>query len=533
MMRYSELVVILSLATLMASCRRQEQTDQKEPFVFRASIEQPATKAVLDETGTHILWQPGDRINIFGGTGIGAFNARCQEIVPSVEFSGYFSVDPEGSCTYWASYPYNEANTFDQESITLTVPSEQKLTEESFDRYAFVMMAQSEQTDLLFRNLCGGIAFTLSGFQNNRVTSIEFRGNNGECIAGTVRAVFNENGVPVVREIVDGKTTIELKPSNYGRLMTGVWYYIAALPQVLSKGYSVTLYHSNGSFEKTYPNAVAIKRSTWGMIHEADLNVELVPFVDQQFYYYCRQYRDSDGDNLISIEEALSQTDISCSSWGIQTLVDLQYFPNIVNLNCVNNSLTELDVRLNTRLRTIDCQNNKISDLKIDGLKDLSYLTCTNNKLTFLDLSAFPNLVSLRCKGNPDLREVWLSPSQTFRKLEYDSNVTTIRYVGVKSVTLNKTELVMAVGQRFRLTAKVDADRDDFKKVSWYSSDDSIASINQDGVITAKRVGQATITAMASDKSATCDITIVEPNPDGNQGDISFDDWEEGVIIVF
>ena len=83
--------------------------------------------------------------------------------------------------------------------------------------------------------------------------------------------------------------------------------------------------------------------------------------------------------------------------------------------------------------------------------------------------------------------------------------------VAVTSVTLNKTSLNMRKGQSETLTATVTPDNATDKTVSWSSSDATIASVDQNGRVTALKSGSATIMAKAGEKSATCSVTITTP----------------------
>ncbi len=81
----------------------------------------------------------------------------------------------------------------------------------------------------------------------------------------------------------------------------------------------------------------------------------------------------------------------------------------------------------------------------------------------------------------------------------------------VTSVTLNKSSLSLVKGQNERLTATVNPENATDKTVTWSSSDATIASITQDGQVTALKSGKAVITAKAGEKSATCEVTITTP----------------------
>ena len=78
------------------------------------------------------------------------------------------------------------------------------------------------------------------------------------------------------------------------------------------------------------------------------------------------------------------------------------------------------------------------------------------------------------------------------------------------SVTLDKTTLSLAVGESVQLTATVKPDDATDKNVSWTSSDESIAKVDN-GKVTAIRAGKATITAKCGGKTAECAVTVTVP----------------------
>lgn len=87
----------------------------------------------------------------------------------------------------------------------------------------------------------------------------------------------------------------------------------------------------------------------------------------------------------------------------------------------------------------------------------------------------------------------------------------TVAPTPVTSVTLNQTSASLKVGETVTLTATVNPSDATDKTVTWTTSDATVATVNN-GVVTAVKVGSATITATAGDKSATCEITVA-PTP--------------------
>ena len=81
------------------------------------------------------------------------------------------------------------------------------------------------------------------------------------------------------------------------------------------------------------------------------------------------------------------------------------------------------------------------------------------------------------------------------------------KVVTVTSITLDKTSLSMQVGETETITATVNPDNATDKSVTWGSSDVSVATV-ADGRVTAKKSGEATITAKSGSCIAECKVTI-------------------------
>ncbi len=75
----------------------------------------------------------------------------------------------------------------------------------------------------------------------------------------------------------------------------------------------------------------------------------------------------------------------------------------------------------------------------------------------------------------------------------------------------------MKVGETLQLTATVSPDNAGDKTVTWSSSDDFIATVDQNGLVTAKAEGKVVITATNSaGQSANCTITVKAASTGGN-----------------
>ena len=78
--------------------------------------------------------------------------------------------------------------------------------------------------------------------------------------------------------------------------------------------------------------------------------------------------------------------------------------------------------------------------------------------------------------------------------------------VNVEAPKLNATKRTMNLGSKY--TLKLGGTK---RKVSFKSSKTSVATVTSKGVITAKRVESATVTAKIKDKSYSCKVSVIDP----------------------
>lgn len=82
--------------------------------------------------------------------------------------------------------------------------------------------------------------------------------------------------------------------------------------------------------------------------------------------------------------------------------------------------------------------------------------------------------------------------------------------VDVTGLTLNSSAMTIEIGENGSLTATVKPDNATDKKVTWSSSNTSVATVDSNGKVTAEAAGTATITAKAGNVEATCTVTVPE-----------------------
>ena len=92
----------------------------------------------------------------------------------------------------------------------------------------------------------------------------------------------------------------------------------------------------------------------------------------------------------------------------------------------------------------------------------------------------------------------------------YVDNTDLSVVIPVTGISLNKTSTTIGRGETETLTAIVEPNGTG-STVEWTSSNPSVASVEQNGEVTAVSAGTATITATAGGKSASCEVTVNVP----------------------
>lgn len=120
--------------------------------------------------------------------------------------------------------------------------------------------------------------------------------------------------------------------------------------------------------------------------------------------------------------------------------------------------------------------------------------------------------------GNVTAIKVGTATITVASKLNPDAKATctvTVKPVPVTSITLNKSSLTLNFGESETIIATVKPDNATNKKVTWDTSDSTIATVDANGKVTAmSKEGTATITAKSvgnSSLSATCKVTVTSP----------------------
>ena len=114
--------------------------------------------------------------------------------------------------------------------------------------------------------------------------------------------------------------------------------------------------------------------------------------------------------------------------------------------------------------------------------------------------------------------------------------VITVTNVDVETIELDKTAATIYTGETLQLNATVTPANATNKNITWTTSDEAVATVDAEGLVTAVGVGTATITATTEDgaKTATCLVTIPEgAYPNIYAYGLKLESTNDGVTVGF
>ena len=111
---------------------------------------------------------------------------------------------------------------------------------------------------------------------------------------------------------------------------------------------------------------------------------------------------DTNEDGYLSVSERDAVTRLNFQNLNVESAKGIEYFPNLKELYCSGNNLTELDLHRNQKLLVVSCSKNKLTSWSFAYQQNrlLRYIYCCNNQLTQLNFSNNPALEEVYFYGN-------------------------------------------------------------------------------------------------------------------------------------
>ena len=91
---------------------------------------------------------------------------------------------------------------------------------------------------------------------------------------------------------------------------------------------------------------------------------------------------------------------LNLSNRNISSLKGIEFFTDLVELNCMSNKLVNVDLSKNTKLQTLNMSNNAISSITLPQTTSLTSLLLNNNSLSSVDLTKNTGLTELNVAYN-------------------------------------------------------------------------------------------------------------------------------------
>jgi len=172
--------------------------------------------------------------------------------------------------------------------------------------------------------------------------------------------------------------------------------------------------------------------------------------------------------------------------------IDITHVESITLDNANMTVLTTKPGKLNATINPADAR-----------IKDVVF-TSSNDKIVIISNPATGDFVAGATEGTATITCTAMDGTGAYAEC-----VVTVKksFTPAESVTLNKTNASMEVGNSLKLTATITPANATYKNIIWVSSDEDVAEVSN-GTVTAVGPGNATITAISGDGNARAKCTV-------------------------
>ena len=317
-------------------------------------------------------------------------------------------------------------------------------------------------------------------------------------------ATVDSNGI--VKAISEGQTNIIVKSKKYdfedkiavnidGNSIYSISFYIDEVNMDIDETYKPTVLINDSS----KMNVSAVWESSNSKI--ATVNNGTIKAISPGVTYIVATIKDTKYSSRLKVI-VNSKQDNSQSTIDEKEDIDDSYEAPDEN---VNDYIPVSSVEI----------TSNIDYLKVSDEKDIEYRilpeTATNKNVKWS--SNNPNVVSVNNNGHINAlsegtADIIVNTEDGNKKVFITINVNN-NWTPVKSIKLNKSSLSLYEGKTYNLNVDISPETATDKALTWPSSNTSIATVDSDGMITAKKAGKTKITVKTSNNVSTvCDVTV-------------------------
>lgn len=255
-------LTMLALLTLVSACQENASSLQVlNQDAIMVTIEDFDDSKTFMDQDRNIRWAEDDQIVAFMQSSLG-LKYQIQDSYVGKTYGYFYKVD-SGTSDYIGGgmeldhnvvyYPYSDAVEIemseDEYVLNVHLPIEQTYAPGSFGNGTMPMVAVSEDNDMTFRNVCGGIRLQLMG--TGRIAMIMIEGNAGEMLSGDARVTAYADGdKPRISMCSDAYTSVVLFCGPDGVQLdrrTPTDFMIALPPVNFHRGFVVRVLDTEGN----------------------------------------------------------------------------------------------------------------------------------------------------------------------------------------------------------------------------------------------------------------------------------------------
>lgn len=309
------------------------------------------------------------------------------------------------------------------------------------------------------------------------------------------------------------------------------------------------LYHSNEGNVCTKAQAATAKAKGWTPLSywreweeyfgcdDEGRAINETNFPDENFRNCLLELEYYGTDGYLAPTEIPHIGQLFLAGKNIGSLKGIEYFTALEFLRCYGNRLTELDLSKNTMLKDVDCGGNLLTSLDVSYNTALKSLWCGENKISGASMDALINSLPINSSENNNFgvydntrnkeenictkAQVAAAKARGWEVLmctsHGDTSTSWTTYKGSEdakpeSITLPST-MTVAEGQTITLIPTI-TPSDAITTLTWSSDDETIATVNSEGVVTGVKKGQTFINVETDNgKTAYCKLTVTAPQP--------------------